>query len=339
MSENNVKDFGDKLKSALANRIPFAIFRKPDENIVWLYTTSGEGENRFLMHSFDSKIQKSIPDDHPIFIAESDFDFDGKAELERAEGSVHISREDHIRLVEHTIETAAKGRIPKIVISRTKEIPNEGISIFHSFKNLLLQHRSAMVWLWHNPGGETWLGATPELLLRTEGELVNTVALAGTRRSEDEWTQKEYEEQQFVTDFILNSLQDLEELEVKGPETIAAGKLRHLKSYIQGKLPTGLSTEVLLERLHPTPAVCGEPKKESFDFIIENEGFDREFYTGYIGVETPERREYFVNLRCARIFQDAVRLFVGGGITADSDPVREWEETEFKSGTMLNALQ
>lgn len=339
MSDQSLREFSEKLKRVLEQRKPFAIFRKPEEDKVWIFTDEPKGKNCFRMHSFDSKTEKYICDSHPIYVSQSDFDFEGPLNLEPVSGSVKIDREKHIELVKQTIATTKKGEIPKIVIARTKEVPNEGYSVFESFKNLLDFHPGAMVWLWHNPGEETWMGATPELLLRTKGNTVNTVALAGTRRPEVEWTQKEYEEQQFVTDFILENLADLEELEVRGPETIVAGKLRHLKSYISGKQTEGLSTKTLLERLHPTPAVCGEPKKESFDFIVNHESFNREFYTGYIGVEIADCKEYFVNLRCTRLFEEVVRIFVGGGITADSDPVKEWEETEFKSGTLLNALQ
>jgi isochorismate synthase len=94
----------------------------------------------------------------------------------------------------------------------------------------------------------------------------------------------------------------------------------------------------LLNKLHPTPAVCGLPKKDAFDFIIENETHDRGFYAGYIGIETQSSNEYFVNLRCARFFSDRINLFVGGGITADSRPENEWTETELKSGTIMKAL-
>ncbi|HLV50467.1 MAG TPA: chorismate-binding protein, partial [Flavobacterium sp.] len=102
--------------------------------------------------------------------------------------------------------------------------------------------------------------------------------------------------------------------------------------------PNDFDVKNLIQNLHPTPAVCGLPKKEAFDFIWENEGYNREFYTGFIGIEKENMKDYFVNLRCAQIFQNQIQIYVGGGITAESNPEKEWEETELKSGTIGNAL-
>ena len=94
-----------------------------------------------------------------------------------------------------------------------------------------------------------------------------------------------------------------------------------------------------MKKLHPTPAVCGLPKKEAFEFIQENEGYDRGFYAGYLGIDSQRRtKEYFVNLRSAEFCQNQIKIYVGGGVTAESNPQKEWEETELKSGTIGNSL-
>ena len=90
--------------------------------------------------------------------------------------------------------------------------------------------------------------------------------------------------------------------------------------------------------MHPTPAVCGFPKEFCKEAISEFEDHSRSFYAGYIKVETDETIQYFVNLRCAEIFQNAALLYVGGGITADSSPEKEWQETELKAGAVLKNL-
>ena len=90
--------------------------------------------------------------------------------------------------------------------------------------------------------------------------------------------------------------------------------------------------------LHPTPAVCGLPKEKSLDIIYKTEPYDREYYAGYLGMVENDSVDFYVNLRCMKIYENAAALFVGGGITANSDAKKEWQETELKAKTLLNIL-
>lgn len=90
----------------------------------------------------------------------------------------------------------------------------------------------------------------------------------------------------------------------------------------------------LLKDLHPTPAVGGMPKDLAKNFILDNEGYDRSFYAGFAGYENENESEFFVNLRCAKIYSNKINLYVGGGIMPDSIPENEWKETELKSRTI-----
>ena len=94
----------------------------------------------------------------------------------------------------------------------------------------------------------------------------------------------------------------------------------------------------LVDALHPTPAVGGIPKKEALKFINSEEGYDREFYTGYLGPFSLNSTELFVNLRCAEYSNQQLSFFVGAGITEESEPMMEWEETQRKAETLLAAL-
>lgn len=330
--------FLEKLKSAVQNRIPFVLFRRPTGKEVELYIHQNAGNFRFLMHSFDAKTEKYISTANRLTMAVSEFDFDKKLELHPAENIRIITQSAYEKQIKNAIKTIQETNIRKLVFSRIKPIKNKGFSPFKSFANLLTQHPNALVYLWHNPGEETWIGATPELLLHQNENQIETVSLAGTKLPEAEWTLKELDEQTFVTDFILDNIKSLRNIKITEPETIQAGKFQHLKTYISAEIEDLTQTKSLLESLHPTPAVCGLPKKAAFDFIIENEGYGRGFYTGYLGIETPKNREYFVNLRSAQWHNDFIAIYVGGGITADSNPTKEWEETELKSGTIINAL-
>ena len=91
----------------------------------------------------------------------------------------------------------------------------------------------------------------------------------------------------------------------------------------------------IIEKLHPTPAVGGVPKKESLEFIGTHEGYDRSFYTGILGTIDSTKKQLFVNLRCAALQPNGLTVFVGGGITAASDPEKEWQEILGKSETIL----
>lgn len=332
------KDFSDKLIHAIHSDSAFVIFRKPGENTVQLNIDDHSGKNIFLLHSFDNQIEKSISDANPLQIHQEEFDFELNFKLNSASKFQAVTQDEYITLLEKTIQRIQNSEIHKIVISRIKEIENQVFNLLKSFKNLLSQHPDALVYLWHNPDKETWMGATPELLLSRLGNEVKTVSLAGTKKPENNWTPKEFEEQKIVTDFILDNFSEIENLKISEPETVQAGKFQHLKTYISAMVPDEFDTRDLLKKLHPTPAVCGLPKADAFEFILNEEGYDRNFYSGYIGLKSENAEEYFVNLRCAQCFEDKIWLYVGGGITADSIPENEWQETELKSGTILNGL-
>lgn len=334
-----IQNFSNKLKNAIQEDRAFALVRKPNEAQVYLYAQDGSNQNKIILHSFDSNIEKEISDANPLLIESELFDFDYEIKLENSEGITPLIQKDYENIIQKTVDTIREGSIRKIVMSRINVIENQKYNLLKSYKNLMAQHPTALVFLWHNPESETWMGATPELLLSQKGNQIQTVSLAATKKPEDEWTEKEIDEQQIVTDFILDCIHDTNNQVVDGPETVGAGKFQHLKTYIAAEVPEDYPIEELLERLHPTPALCGLPKQAAFDYIVENEGYSREFYSGYVGLINDKCREYFVNLRSAQLFKDVICLYVGGGITATSHPAKEWGETELKSSTILNALE
>jgi isochorismate synthase len=278
------------------------------------------------------------------------------------------AKSEHINLVGLGIETIRKTELKKVVLSR-KECQKVTTSAIEIFQNLLSLYSNAFVYIWSHPETGVWIGATPETLLRTERTKFSTMALAGTRKlqdfSENDWTNKEIEEQQIVTDSIVSKLSELgyteEVLKVSETYTSEAGSLLHLRTDITGNFKNK-SAEIgtILRALHPTPAICGLPTKDAQRFITAHENYDREFYTGYLGplnmtteikrssrTRNQENQAYssvrkdssiFVNLRCLKYKEGEVAIYVGGGITKDSDPTSEWEETVNKTRTMKAAL-
>jgi isochorismate synthase len=179
-------------------------------------------------------------------------------------------------------------------------------------------------------------------LISVENNNFSTMALAGTKSylgSRDVvWGSKERREQQLVTDYISEELKGFN-LSVGRPFTLKAGSILHICSIINGVLRDTDQITELIKKLHPTPAVCGIPMKVAKEFIIENENYDREYYTGYLGrIDSNKGLNLFVNLRCMKVEDDYADLYMGGGITMESEPINEWKETCVKSLTMKRVL-
>lgn len=243
----------------------------------------------------------------------------------------------HIALVEQGIAAIRKGKFAKVVLSRKQEIDTkEGFSII--FTRLLNAYPDAFAYVFYSRASGLWMGAFSEQLAHLSGHYLTTMALAGTRLSGDEteWGRKEQEEQHYVTDAIVEGLRPFAEKIRKGDtETIRAGRLEHIRTMLLAQLRQDADPRDWLHALHPTPAVCGQPKEAARRFIQENEGYDREFYAGFHGeLNVGWQTDLFVNLRCLKWEQGQATLFIGGGVTIDSDPLKEWEETVNKAGTM-----
>ena len=218
----------------------------------------------------------------------------------------------------------------------------EQITILETFQNLISTYPTAFRYLFFHPKIGLWMGATPEQLVKINQNQFETVALAGTQLYSENviWATKEIEEQQFVTDYIVAKVKDkVTKLIISDAKTVKAGNLAHLKSSISGELTADFQANDLIKTLHPTPAVCGLPKENAIDFILKNEGYNRKYYAGFLGEYNKDNQtDLFVNLRCLEVENDVVNIYVGCGITKDSNPEKEFIETENKSMTMRNVL-
>ncbi len=262
-------------------------------------------------------------------------------------------RDHFVDLVTLGIKMIGQGHVQKVVPSRTKEIElPAGFKPGKLFFDLCSTYTNAFVSLVYTPGHGAWMGATPELLIDVSGDTFKTVSLAGTQKydperplSEVAWTQKEIEEQALVSRYIINCFKKirLREFEEIGPKTVRAGNLIHLKTeYSVDMAATNFPNlgSVMLDLLHPTSAICGMPLQASLDFILEHEHYDREFFSGYLGpVNFNNKTSLFVNLRCMKLHNGTATLYAGAGVTEDSDPAKEWLETEMKMNTLLNIIR
>ncbi|OJJ16258.1 hypothetical protein BKI52_33735 [marine bacterium AO1-C] len=269
--------------------------------------------------------------------------------------NLHLATEaDYTQLVQKGVEAIKSGDFKKVVLSRAKAVDlPDSFDYVQTFMQLCQTYANALTYLVYIPQVGTWMGATPETLISTdEHQHFRTIALAGTQQynadiplSHTAWMQKEIEEQAMVSRYIINCFKKirLREFEEEGPKTVIAGNLVHLCTRFRVDMQDVNFPElgtVMLDLLHPTSAVCGMPKAASMEFILKNEGYNRDFYSGFIGpVNIEQASHIFVNLRCMQIAGKQAILYAGAGITEDSMPEKEWKETEIKSQTMLSVLK
>lgn len=246
-----------------------------------------------------------------------------------------------------------QGDFEKIVPSRCKSVPlPEHFDPIEAFQKLSAAYSNALISFVHTAQYGDWLGATPEVLVSIEEKSTfKTVALAGTQAYTPglnlrnvAWTQKEIEEQALVGRYIINCFKKirLREFEEHGPKTIVAGNLMHLKTYFSVDMKATNFPQlgsVMLRLLHPTSAVCGMPMESAADFLLQHEGYDRSFYSGFLGpINFQDNSHLFVNLRCMQLTGDQAICYAGAGVTIDSIPQQEWEETEIKMNTLLQVI-
>ncbi len=195
--------------------------------------------------------------------------------------------------------------------------------------------------------GTTFLGATPERLVRRRGRRVDTEALAGSiaRGSANAArllaSAKERHEHQLVVDDIVRRLRPLcGGLRLPAvPHVRALRDVQHLATPIAGVLGRRRHVLELVEALHPTPAVGGVPTTAALDWIREHESEPRGWYAAPVGwLDAAGDGEFAVALRSCLLSGHRAHLYAGAGIVADSDPRREYTETELKTRTLLTAL-
>jgi isochorismate synthase len=264
------------------------------------------------------------------------------------------NEEFYVDLVRKGIAETEKGSMEKIVLSRTLSVKLSGdVDLVNVFEDLCNTYPTALISFVSSPEAGTWMGATPEVLVGIEDNTIfKTVALAGTKTFENEvnlktvaWTQKEIEEQALVERYIISCFKKirLREYDEHGPKTIVAGNVLHLKSEFTVDMKATNFPQlgsVMLQLLHPTSAVCGMPLEPALKFLKEHEGYDRQYYAGYLGpVNFNSQTNLFVNLRCMQLQDGKALLYAGAGVTVDSDPAEEWIETEMKLNTLLKVIR
>lgn len=283
--------------------------------------SSADGLQRFV---FDSNLTEAAP------IPTLDVPFE-------------ISKMDYMESIDKLLLAMKHAGLVKVVVSRvaSHSFPTE--SKHSLFIKLCQTYPNALVYQFEDEYLGSWIGASPEVLLRRIKNNYFTMSLAGTKSNLDttkSWTQKEYQEQALVTDYLKHELSNIgvDSIESEGPYDHNAGPITHLRTDITFDYDEKKENEIIAQ-LHPTPAVCGLPKDMAIEAISLIERHQRELYSGFIGIFSQENTFCYVNLRCAKIINNRLYAFLGGGITVDSIPEDEWEETENKSKTLFDLIE
>lgn len=363
-----MKYFLEELTTHYQQELPFVAYRKPNDTTVKAilqqdsvkHITNDYSESGFVFAPFDDQNETIlIPLDQLLeeeYIATTTINNHDEIKLGN-----EVAQGFHIELVRQGINAIKDGAFEKVVLSRKETLTKGEHTPITLFTKLLDTYLTAFIYLWYHPKVGCWLGATPEVLLKIHGNRFKTMALAGTQVYSDsvKWREKEQEEQRIVTQFIEECLR-LENVKFTSsePYTTKAGNLAHIRTDIEGIIDADVSLTKLLQLLHPTPAVCGLPKMASKQFILQKEGYDRTFYTGFLGElnmkhqrrsnrRNTENHAYrlttltsdlYVNLRCMQVNEETISLYVGGGITVDSIPELEYQETCNKAKTMGSVI-
>jgi len=257
--------------------------------------------------------------------------------------------------VQQAIANFQLSDIRKAVLSRVLDVElDRPLDLDGFFARLMEQNPAAYHFSLPLVDGSQMIGASPELLLRRQGEHVYSNPLAGSARrracaDEDRrvsealtQSQKDAYEHRLVIEDIRAQLAPLcRELTVPdGPQLMHTRAMWHLSTPIEGVLQDpSLSALQVACRLHPTPALCGFPTRQARKLIQLVEPFERGLFGGIVGwCDAEGNGEWAVAIRCGIFSGNRAQLFAGAGIVEDSDPESEWQETRAKLQTMLQAL-
>lgn len=264
-----------------------------------------------------------------------------------------IAPEAWIETIKEAKRTIKNKDAQKIVLARELRLQlNKQAEIAPILDTLLKTQPTSYIFAFER-GDDCFVGATPERLVKIEGDQVLSTCLAGTaprgktdeedKRIHEELLQdkKNLEEHRHVVNMITHSIEKYcYDVQVaNNPIVYPLKNLQHLYTPVSGKLKKGYSIFDIVEDLHPTPALGGAPKESALQFIREHELLDRGWYGAPIGwLDGNGNGEFAVAIRSALVQGDEASLFAGCGIMEDSDPQTEYDETNIKFLPMLTVF-
>lgn len=334
---------------------PFSLLSLPSSDSITLYTNISDccnakfNESRFYAKPFGEKLSvdadcylSGIDEPGTLINENRGICYVGKPSLYGGIDSVPLSKEQYIESVSRIIGDL-KTWGGKTVFSRVKYIPasfSGYATLALLIVNIIHSDCNAFGYCYYDRHYGLWVGLSPERLLEADlaESTFSTVALAGTRSSashESDWDSKNVNEQKFVVNHIASCLEGCgADFNIGPAMSLKAGNVTHICNRITGNL-CGHSPQEILNAINPTPAICGCPTNRALEMINRYEPSPRSLYGGALCCTDDSKFVAYLNLRCMKITDDGFFIYAGGGITAESDALNEWEETELKMQTML----
>jgi isochorismate synthase len=260
------------------------------------------------------------------------------------------------RAVAESVDRIQRGMLRKVVLARTIRVEaGRTLDPRELLKRLRAVEPDGYSFAVDTGESRTLVGASPELLISRFGNDIRANPLAGSapragdpaedRRNAERLgsSAKDRQEHAIVVEDVFRALhphcRDL--TYDREPQLLATANVWHLSTRFRGVLKEpGVTSLDLVRALHPTPAVCGEPRDEAMRTIEMLEPVPRGAYAGAVGwMDAKGDGVWALALRCAEISGSTARLFAGAGIVADSDPAAELEETERKFRAFLDSLR
>ncbi len=258
-------------------------------------------------------------------------------------------------LIERAVQDMGNSPLMKVVLARVCEIRSKRrIDVCRTLTYLNDQFEDCTRFLFEPRPYHAFYGATPELLVKTEGETVTTMALAGsmprgqTGAEADAYARsllnsaKERHEHQLVVEAIRRRLEPITaQLQIPAaPHVYRLSYIQHLLTPISGTLRRPEGILPLVQLLHPTPAMGGSPRDTAMNFISKYEPVPRGWYAAPVGwLDSRMDGEFVVAIRAAIAQDRRVWCYAGAGIVPNSQPDVEWAETDLKFRPMLRALE
>lgn len=287
----------------------------------------------------------------------------GKNQLLHAPEPVY--RENHVvlkhevdpvqwkKLVKKATTAIDEEQVDKIVLARELQLEfEEDCDLGEVLDRLEKTQENSFVFAWEKDH-TCFVGATPERLVKVDNKQLLSACIAGTAprgktKEEDNDIgqqllndQKNRNEHQFVVNMIKNAVSSFAKfVEIPDqPILYPLKNLQHLYTPVNAELDQGYTLLDVVEKLHPTPALCGFPRESSLAFIRQFEQLERGWYGAPIGwFDQTFDGEFAVAIRSALVSENKGSLFAGCGVVQDSDPEIEYQETTIKFTPMLHAL-
>ena len=255
-------------------------------------------------------------------------------------------------MIEEATQGIRSGALRKVVLARAAELRfRERVKLLPILRHLAAQYANCYRFLFEPRPRYAFYGASPELLASVQGKRLETMALAGSaaRGDTDEAdrrlgdallaNEKERHEHDIVVEKMCQRLSPMtESLEVQPSRLLKLSNIQHIHTPIQGRLKRSSGILPLIEALHPTPALGGDPRRDALRLIRDLEPIPRGWYGAPVGwINSHYDGQFAVAIRSAVAQEARAWVYAGAGIVADSIPRREWEETELKFRPMLDA--